>query len=368
MQCRFAVRNLELAGGAVLAAGFDLMQAPIARVEPIPGPDGTQPVTVGDIIGSIGFGAEERLAPIVAAWHSLIESVSPDVVVTDYAPTANLALFGGPVPWVPVGDGFTLPPHETDRFLPFRTAIPAYDEDRMRAVAARVQARHDRPGPARLPQLFEGDARFVITLPEFDPWRKARSVPAIGPLDPPPKPVEVTPVETYFAYVSASYRFTERVLDGLLACGRPGTVFLRDATAALREDWRRRGLVVWDGPQDLKAMAERAAVIVHHGGVGTAEKVLALGRPQMLVPRHFEQTANARSLGALGVAVALRGGGQFTVDDVGRALAMAADSDVIRARAHERALALTSRRSTALETVGQTCLDLRRTRFTPFGQ
>src|SRR3546814_2118597 len=60
--CRFAVRNLDVAGGVVRAAGFEVLQAPLARVEPISGPDGPQPVTVGDIMGSIGFAAPARLA------------------------------------------------------------------------------------------------------------------------------------------------------------------------------------------------------------------------------------------------------------------------------------------------------------------
>jgi hypothetical protein len=61
LACRFVVRNLELAGRAVQSAGFEVLQSPIARVEAIRGPDGTQPVTVGDILGAIGFGSVDRL-------------------------------------------------------------------------------------------------------------------------------------------------------------------------------------------------------------------------------------------------------------------------------------------------------------------
>ncbi|MEQ9331486.1 nucleotide disphospho-sugar-binding domain-containing protein [Thalassobaculum sp.] len=356
MACRFVVRNLELAGRAAQSAGFEVLQAPIARVEPIRGPDGTQPVTVGDILGAIGFGSVDRLSPIVAGWHALVELTRPDLVVTDYAPTMNLALFGGPVPWIPIGDGFTLPPCETERFLPFRRARPAYDEEHLRSVVAQIQAGRGRPTPDRLPQLFEGSARFVITLPELDPWRRARKIPAIGPIDPPPRPVESAPTEAYFAYLSAGFPYTERVLGGLLASGRTGSVFLRDSTAAQREGWRKRGLPVWDTPQNMRSMAERAAVIVHHGGVGTVEQTLGLGRPQMLVPRHFEQFANADSLGALGVAVGLRGGGKFAVEDVGRALACVVDDPGYRDRAASRARELADRPLGALDTVTAECI------------
>lgn len=356
VRCRFAVRQLELAGRAVQSAGFEVLQAPLARVEPIRGPDGTQPVTVGDILGAVGFSGVERLAPLVAGWHALVELAAPDLVVTDYAPTANLALFGGPVPWIPIGDGFTLPPFETERFLPFRKARPAFEEVRLLEVVGEVQSARGRPVPSRLPLLFEGTRRYVITLPELDPWRTVRSVPAVGPIAPPPRPVVGVPQDSYFAYLSAGFAHTGRVLEGLAAAGRPGSVFLRDSTGHQRGAWRERGLKVWDRPQDMRAMAEQSSVIIHHAGVGTAEQILGLGRPQLLVPRHFEQFANADALGRLGVAAALRGAGRFSAEDVGRALATMADNPQFAERAKHCARLLSARPATALETVVAACL------------
>lgn len=355
--CRFAVRHLELAGRAVQKAGFEVLQAPLARVEAIRGPDGgTQPVTVGDILGAVGFSSVDRLAPLVAGWQALIDLTGTDLVVTDYAPVANLALYGGPVPWIPIGDGFTLPPFETDRFEPFRKAQRAFDEADLLAVAAEVQRARARPTPARLPLLFEGTRRFVVTLPELDPWHRLRTASAVGPIAPPPHPVDSVPVDAYFAYLSAGFAFTERVLEGLLASRRAGSVYLRDSTPAQREAWRSRGLHVWDEPQDLRGMAERAAAIVHHAGVGTAEQALGLGRPQLLVPRHFEQFANSDNLGRLGVAVALRGGGRFNVEDVQKAIAMVASENRFADRARDCARKLASRPADALETVAAACI------------
>lgn len=359
VRCRFAVRHLELAGRAVQNAGFEVLQAPLARVEAIRAPDGgTQPVTVGDILGAVGFSGVERLAPLVAGWQALIDLAAPDLVVTDYAPVANLALYGGTIPWIPIGDGFTLPPFETERFEPFRKAQPAYDESALLRVATTVQRARGRPAPARLPLLFEGHRRFVVTLPELDAWHRFRSVAAIGPIAPPPRPVDAEPTEAFFAYLSAGFAYTERVLDGLLSSGRPGSVFLRDSTPAQRENWRARGLHIWDEPQDLRAMAVRAAAIVHHAGVGTAEQALGLGRPQFLVPRHFEQFANADNLGRLGVAVAVRGGGRFRVEDVRTAIDMVASPGRFAERAMACAGRLAGRRSDALETVVVACTDL----------
>lgn len=358
VRCRFAVRQLELAGRAVRSAGFDVLQAPLARTEAIKGPDGSQPVSVGDILGAIGFASAERLATLVAGWHSLIELTAPDLVITDYAPTANLALYGGPIPWVPIGDGFTLPPFETPEFLPFREARPAFPEPQMLEVVATVQAARGRPTPQRLPLLFEGARRYVVTIPELDPWRRARSQSPVGPISPPPLPVSRPPKESYFAYLSAAFGPTEKLLAGLAASGRSGSIFLRDSTAGQREAWRQRGLRVWEEPQNLPAMAEKAGVIVHHAGVGTSEQVLGLGRPQLLMPRHFEQYANASALGRLGVAAGMRGGGNFTDDDVSRALVMTTENPKIAERAQACARQLASRSNDALDIVATACLDL----------
>jgi len=351
----FAVRNMEPAGLLVDAAGFSVVPAPAARVGAIRGPDGTQPISAGDILGAIGFASAERLRALVAAWTCLIDMIAPAVVVTDYSPTANLALYGGPVPWIPIGDSFSLPPFEVQHFPPFRNGRPAFDEDAMLEVVAALQRARGRPAPVRLPQLFEGDERFVVSLPELDPWRRLRSVPAVGPIPGLPAPVRSEPVDDYFAYLSDSFRFTERVLEGLLASGRSGSVFLRDATAARRAEWRRRGLTMWDEPQDVIRMAERAAVIVHHGGIGLVEQGLGLGRPQLLVPRHFEQFRNADGIGRLGCGVALRGDGQFRVADVGAALAAGSDKPELRARAAEVAAVLSRRQWSALEAVASAC-------------
>ena len=147
------------------------------------------------------------------------------------------------------------------------------------------------------------------------------------------------------------------MLDGLTRSGRTGSAYLRDATDEQRAAWRGRGLTIWDRPQELRAMAEKAAIMIHHGGIGTAEQALGLGRPQVLIPRHFEQMANAHGLGQLGVAAALRGGGNFSADDIGRAVG-AAGSERLRRRASDLATVLANRPANALETVLSACAGL----------
>lgn len=353
--CVFVVTNLEVGGAYIARHGFDVLQGPIPRIAAIRGPDTDQPVSVGDILGSIGFASVERLRPLVAGWTSLLNLLRPDLVVSDYAPIANLSLFGGPVPLVVIGDGFTLPPVEDARFRPFRDARPAFDEADLLRVVADVQAERGRPAPKRLPALFAGDRHFVITLPELDCWAAARAEPAVGPLEPIDSPVYGTPTVDYFCYLSATYKFTERVLEGLALSGRTGSVYLRDSQPPQRAAWRARGLVMHDGPRDMRVEAARSRVIIHHGGIGTCEQVLALGRPQLLVPRHFEQTSNAGCLMQYRCAVSLRSGGKFSVQHVAQALVAVADKPEVAAQARAMAETLATRPLVALETIPVAC-------------
>lgn len=52
----------------------------------------------------------------------------------------------------------------------------------------------------------------------------------------------------------------------------------------------------------------RAAVVIHHGGIGTSSEALRAGRPMLVVPHGFDQPDNAARLRRLGVAEILPAG------------------------------------------------------------
>jgi UDP:flavonoid glycosyltransferase YjiC (YdhE family) len=105
---------------------------------------------------------------------------------------------------------------------------------------------------------------------------------------------------------------------GTSAAGAPGT-FYEESLAAARAVGRRALLLV--GRQasaevaDLRApdvmvadyapheaVFPKAAVVVHHGGIGTMARALAAGRPMLVVPHAHDQPDNANRAGRLGVA------------------------------------------------------------------
>lgn len=55
----------------------------------------------------------------------------------------------------------------------------------------------------------------------------------------------------------------------------------------------------------LKAVLKSAAVLIHHGGIGSATQAIAMGIPQLIVPFTYDQPDNAYWLEKLGLSVTL---------------------------------------------------------------
>ncbi len=65
-------------------------------------------------------------------------------------------------------------------------------------------------------------------------------------------------------------------------------------------------LVSWSRFHPLREILPYACAIVHHAGIGTAAAAIEFGIPQMVIPRIFAQSSNARWLRDLRLAVVMR--------------------------------------------------------------
>jgi UDP:flavonoid glycosyltransferase YjiC (YdhE family) len=354
--CLFAVRNVENSHKILGDTGMALLQAPVTH--PVTDYRGRATIgAYGDILETVGYGRLDRLNPLLSAWDGLYQTVEPDLIVADYAPTGLLAARGR-IPALAIGDWFTLPPSTLDAFPHLRDKGPRIPESDLLAVVQDSQKRRNAHAPPALPGILDCAASAIITLPELDCYAHLRKRPAVGPLLPLPAPLETQRYEVdYFAYLSLGFRATSKVLEALVSMPVQGSVYLRDASAQQRDEWRDKGLTIYNSPQDMREMAVNSGVIIHHGGLGTIETVFALGRPQMLVPRHLEQSVNSRMAGRLGLAVAMKTGGKFEVKHVVGALRHAIESTTLRESAARKAAELAGRGPfNALESVAEFCL------------
>jgi hypothetical protein len=197
------------------------------------------------------------------------------------------------------------------------------ESDRILEVVHDVQARRGRPAPATLPALMAAPARFVYCYREIDTYRSARTDEVVEPMRPLGPPLGPAPPDTFYAYLSGDYPGVELILPQLARAGFRGSAYVRHAPAHLVDAARGAGIPVHEAPVPLRQALARAAVIVHHGTLNTAQTAAAAGRPQLTLPSNLENTLITRALEELGVARALEG--HFPARAVSRLLREVAD-------------------------------------------
>lgn len=302
----FAVTDIVTAASVLGDGQFPLFQAPVWRTRPErTGQRFRGARSFADILSVHGYDDADALLAMVGAWQRIIDVTGADLVIADHSPTLCLATYGG-TPTVVVGNGFTVPPAETPKFPVFQPNLPALvsDEDLLESIS-KVQKARGRPTPDTVPGLYGEATCLICTLPELDPYGRFRSEPAIGPivglLEPAPMPEK----QRFFAYLHANRREMKDILSGIVQSGVKGAFHLSGGPPKLNERLRKGGFEVYDSPPPLADVLPSASVVIHHGGPGTAAAALSCGRPQILMPRHFEQTLYARAMVRLGVAAVL---------------------------------------------------------------
>lgn len=350
----FALNDLVTAAPVLGAGGYPLYQAPVWRALALKGRKFIGARSFADILSVHGYADPETLGVMVEAWQLIVEASGADLVIADHSPTLCLATLGE-TPTVVVGNGFTVPPAEISRFPVFNANVQALasHEELLKSIAT-VQKARGRPALKTLPGLFGDATRLVCTLPELDPYARYRSEPALGPttglLDPAPMPK--TP--RFFAYLHANQPGMRPLLGALAQSGVKGALYLSGAPPAAMERLRGAGFEMHDTPPPLADMVPAASVVIHHGGPGTAAAALSCGRPQILMPRHFEQTLYARALvgQGLGLAVSSR-----TAKNAGNVLRQILEDKGFAERALAVARKVKDRAYTnVLETIVDRCL------------
>jgi hypothetical protein len=297
-------------------------------------------------------GAEE-LHAMVSAWDHLIQILGPRAIVTDYSPILALAAYDR-VPVIAIGDGFVLPPPNLPKMPALRPggSPPALEGELLTNIAI-VQRRRGCATPRSLPALIGGQAHVVCTYCETDIYAQQRIQPASGPLNATSRPLTPPVKKAIYAYLAADERHTPKLLHVLSNSGFPVEAFVRDASSESKRALRASAIHVHEVPPPINEVADRASLIVHHGGIGTIEACLALGRPQLLIPRHLEQWLNASTVGRLGAAVALKQ--PFSLAEGAAAVSAAISSKHLIDKTQQLAHLLATRPTQALDEVVDKC-------------
>lgn len=270
------------------------------------------PLTFAHILHNIGWSGHEELAGLCDSWRALYDLVRPDLVLSDFSPTALLAARGLGVRRVVIGSGFCVPPDDSPLpnlrpWVKTPAADPqklAADERRVVATANDVLAEAGAPPLQRLTQLYgEVDETLLVTFPELDHYPQRIGAAYQGPLfgaeaaAPAPQWPERRGPDgrKVFAYLK-NFPALAALLAALRDGGHAAVIVCDGVPVALRSQFSAcRTIRFEDRPLDIAAAARECELAVLNAGHGATAALLLAGKPVLLLPIHLEQGLLARA-------------------------------------------------------------------------
>lgn len=308
--CRvtFALRDPAGEGGAVAAAGFEVVRSP--RLTPPAGASASPLGSYAEVLAGLGYADVEALGSAVDRWLELLGAVRPGLLVADHAPTALLAARVRGLRSAAVGTGFCVPPVRVP--LPAAGLRGPLPDDALLAIErpivdamAAVLRRHGARPLAALGELFGEAEPLLLTVPELDHFGARPEARYWGTLadatagEAPAWPE--WPGTRVFAYLSARYQAIEPLLAALIQRGLPTLVHLHGAAPRAMPRLQSANLRVAARPVRVDRVLAEAKLVVSNGGHGLTYAALRAGRPVIACPMNGEQTMMARRLAAQGL-------------------------------------------------------------------
>lgn len=303
----FVVRDVVAAEAVLAGSGLPYYPAP-ANFSPS---GAVELHSYPQILLSTAFNHGDELRARVRAWRSLFETLKPDVLVADHAPTALLAARGGPMRCVITGNGFVLPPaiSPLPDLRPWAPASPKVLADaeaqalrHMNDVAQRLGA----PPLTRVSDLYADAAPALFTFPELDNYATLRTgADYWGIL---PGPGGATPRwpegkgQRVFVYGQPFPSLAE-VLESLSTAAYRTLVYIPKLDPELRR-FAGTQLAFADSLQDMAAITRDCDAAVMTNGHSTAAAMLLAGKPMVILPQHLEMFLIGRSIEESGVGLA----------------------------------------------------------------
>lgn len=270
-------------------------------------PKGISWITYGDMLASIIFTSSDEIAERIITWRRVFDETKPDVVIADYAPGAVLAARDF-MRCINVGDGYTLPPHVMENF-PRLWSGDAPVKHREADVADRISAALSRFGATPLrnyPDMNAATAHATMTIPMLDVYRELRSG---GWLGAGPFTLPATLRDTragLFVTLHEEDQFDSRLMEGIAESGMGGMVVIPNLLRKNRKLFGDAGFETPKTLQPLNEVLETVRVLVHLGGMGTANAGIAKGVPQLIFYTDLDKYHTGKPIVDAGVGISLR--------------------------------------------------------------
>jgi hypothetical protein len=265
--------------------------------------------TWADYIFAIGLAREDVLRRNLVYWMNQMTLRNIRILVAEYAPTAILAAKilnaeGWDITVMTVGTAYSLPPKELESFpviLPDFTHSVRKEADVLQMIN-RVLADFKTPPLPRIAAIYDVDVTVALTFSFLDPYRKWRNPKDICPprLNLNFDPSEASGDEVFIYFSSTEFDEPE-VVQAFCDLPLPRRAYLPNASPADKAKLAESGVILEETPVSAQDMARRSKLFVHAGQPGTITTSAMIGRPQIGLPQHLEQTFHARRAGQQGI-------------------------------------------------------------------
>jgi UDP:flavonoid glycosyltransferase YjiC (YdhE family) len=264
--------------------------------------------TWGDYLFNIGLARETLVRSRLEAWIDHIQTRDISIVIAAYAPLAMLAARilkqrGRDLSLIGVSTGYGLPPPTLDSFpalLPDLAKSTRAEADVL-AMLNGVLADFGASPLPKIPAIYEVDLAVPLCFPFLDPYRKWRKPEElVHPL------VNVQPEmgqggDEVYVYFSTTELDEPEVVKALCDLPMPRRGFFPAASDDMKQRLAASGVIVENGPVPIDLLAARSALFLNSAQGGVINMCSVLGRPQVGLPQHLEQTFNARRAAQQGV-------------------------------------------------------------------
>lgn len=259
-------------------------------------------LTFGQILGTAGFHDRDQILARVGQWQEILRRTKPDLVISDYAPSLNLACRGH-VPVVVVGSGFTVPPTGIPRYPRLHASAdrPLFDELALAANVNHALARLAIPMIDALPEVMRGEAAALCTFPVLDPYRGFRGDGYCGAIEESLVELRREPGNAIFVYLQGQALENPGVEAALAGSSLAAIVYAPGTSGATLDRLRAVGCTILDSPASITGILPRLRAVVHHGGHGLACSALLAGRPQLVLSTHIENKLTGLAVEEVGL-------------------------------------------------------------------
>lgn len=269
------------------------------------------PASFSHILAGAGFADSGILFGLVRAWQSLFLLFQPDVLLAQYAPTAQLSARLSGVPCLVLNTGFESPP-VTEPFPCFRPWLNLTRDSLLETEQVllnncnKICKRLSAPVYSNLQQALKGDISLLAAFPEFDHYQGRTGGRFIGPLFITGDGVDIPWPEggnsRVFVYLRPGAG-TLSVLEKLLCHGASVIAFLPGSDEAVKSSLSHERLRISSDKVKLSPLLPDMKLSVTLANHGTLSALFLAGVPMLMIPTTIEQWMLSSTVERLGIGI-----------------------------------------------------------------